>query len=307
MVSVGVIGVGYWGKKHVEEFRALGAEVYAADVDAKNLEICREKFGARPVEIDEMLANRDIVGVTICTPIDTHYELTKKTLQAGKNTLVEKPLAKTARLAESQVRLASQRRLLLATGHVFRFNNAVNRTKQLLQENFLGEMYIAKFTWTNKEPLYKDREIITDLALHPFDIMEYLFGGHIDEISCVGNSYRQRDLTEAAFINCRSARILVNIELSWLTPWKHRTLDLVGSERSLRVDCLSQRIDVYQSGKTEAIPFDQNNTIRDELKHFLDCIANGTRSTADGESAVMAIRMVETTRKALLEKRTQRL
>src|SRR5208337_3988406 len=140
MVSVGVIGVGYWGKKHVEEFRALGAEVYEADVDPKNLEICREKFGARPVEVDEILANRDIVGVTICTPIDTHYELTKKTLQAGKNTLVEKPLAKTARLAESQIRLASQRRLLLATGHVFRFNNAVNRTKQLLQENFLGEM-----------------------------------------------------------------------------------------------------------------------------------------------------------------------
>jgi UDP-N-acetylglucosamine 3-dehydrogenase len=193
------------------------------------------------------------------------------------------------------------------TGHIYRFNNAVNRVKQLLQENYFGETYLTKFTWTNQEPLYRDRDIISDLAPHPFDIMEYLFGGRIDEVSCVGNSYRQRDLVEAAFINCRSGRILVNMELSWLTPWKQRSLDLVGSDRSVRVDCLSQKIDVYHDGKVESMPVEQNNTIRDELKNFLECITNGKRSTADGESAVMAIRMVEMTRKSLREKRTLRL
>ena len=306
MTKVGVIGVGHWGKKYVEEFTALGAEVYVADLDQRNLEICQQRYGARPSRLQAMLTNKEIMAVTICTPISTHYELGKRALRAGKHTLIEKPLAMTVRQAEYEVRLAREKRLLLATGHIYRFNNAVSAIKKLLQSGSFGDIYVAKFAWTNMEPVYKDRDIISDLAPHPFDIMEDLFGRSADEVSCVGNSYRQRDLAEAAFINCRSGRILVSVELSWVTPWKRRTLRLVGSRASAMVDLLSQKVDMYQEGRTEPcpVPIEQNNTIRDELKHFLDCIANGTRSLADGESAIRAIRMVEITRKALREKRT---
>lgn len=308
MTKVGVIGVGHWGKKHVEELRALGAEVFVADLDKRNLQICEERFRAHPLTLEDMLSNDEIVAVTICTPIPTHYQLGKQALQAGKHTLIEKPLAMTVRQAEYEVRLAREKRVLLATGHIYRFNNAVSGIKRLLQEGTLGDIHIAKFAWTNLEPVYKDRDIISDLAPHPFDIMEDLFGKSPDEVSCIGNSYRQRDLTEAAFINCRLGRILVNIELSWLTPWKQRTLHLVGSRASVAVDLLTQEAKVYMEGaQANLLPIEENNTISDELRHFLDCIANGTRCLADGESAIHAIRMVEITRKALREKRTLRI
>lgn len=309
LAKVGVIGVGYWGKKHVEEFSALGAEVYVSDLDQRNVEICQQRYGAHPSRLSEMLANKDIKAVTICTPIPTHYQLGKQALQAGKHTLIEKPLAMTVRQAEYEVRLAREKRVLLATGHIYRFNNAVSAIKRLLQEDSLGDIYIAKFAWTNLEPVYRDRDIISDLAPHPFDIMEDLFGKSPDEVSCIGNSYRQRDLTEATFVNCRLGRILVNIELSWLTPWKQRTLHLVGSRASVSADLLTQEAKLYMETGAQAnlLPIEKNNTIRDELKHFLDCIANGTRSLADGESAIRAIRMIEISRKALREKRTLRV
>jgi predicted dehydrogenase len=305
MVKVGVVGVGYWGKKHVEELRALGAEVFVADPSLRDLETCRQKFGAHPWALEDILSDREIVGVTICTPIPTHYQISKRALQAGKHTLVEKPLATTVRQAEYQIRLASRNRLLLAVGHIYRFNNAINRVKQLLHDRYFGDIYIVKYVWTNLEPIYRDRDIISDLAPHPFDITEYLFGGKVDEISCVANSYRQRDLVEAAFINCRLGRTLVSIELSWLTPVKQRLMYIVGSERSASINCQAQKIEPLNS--EQPITIQQNNTIRDELHHFLDCIENGTRSVADGESAVTAIRMVELTQKALRGKRTIRV
>jgi UDP-N-acetylglucosamine 3-dehydrogenase len=113
-------------------------------------------------------------------------------------------------------------------------------------------------------------------------------------------------LPEAAFINCVLGRILVNVELSWVTPWKRRAMTLVGSEASTKIDCLSQKIEVFRDGEVLPIEVRPNNTIRDELQHFLTCVERGERSVADAESAISAIRAIQVTQRALREKRTLR-
>ena len=270
-----MIGVGHWGKKHVEELRALGVDVLVADLDQMNLKICEEKYAAHPCGLDDMLSDHDLIGVTICTPIDTHYTIAKCTLRSGKHTLVEKPLATKVRQGHDLIRLAQERRLVLTVGHIYRFNNAIIKAKELLRESYFGDVRIIRLVWTNLEPIYADRDVISDLAPHPFDILEFLFNKNPTEISCIGSAFRQRDLSEAEFINCVVGRTLVNIELSWVTPWKQRTMTIVGSEACARIDCLSQKIEVVHENDVTPIEITPNNTIRAELQHFLACMRGG--------------------------------
>ncbi|HLC39842.1 MAG TPA: Gfo/Idh/MocA family oxidoreductase, partial [archaeon] len=268
-MKMGVIGAGYWGIKHIEEFAALGADIVAADLIDDNLKRAKEKFNARTTnDYHEILNDPEISGVTICTPNQTHYSICKEFLNAGKNVFVEKPLAMSAKECEELISLAKQKGLVLAVGHIFRFNNAVRRIKEMIERNEFGDVYIIKMKWTNLQPLFEDRDVIFDLAPHPFDIVNFLFSKYPDEISCVGNAYRRKQEPEAVFINGRLGRTIINIELSWLTPMKDRSMILIGSKKSAYVELTDQKVRIYEGEQLKELEIIQNNTIRDELNHF---------------------------------------
>ena len=304
-MKMGVIGAGYWGIKHIEEFAALGADIVAADLIDDNLKRAKEKFNARTTnDYHEILNDPEISGVTICTPNQTHYSICKEFLNAGKNVFVEKQLAMSAKECEELISLAKQKGLVLAVGHIFRFNNAVRWIKEMIERNELEDGYIIKMKWTNLQPLFEDRDVIFDLAPHPFDIVNFLFSKYPDEISCVGNAYRRKQEPEAVFINGRLGRTIINIELSWLTPMKDRSMILIGSKRSAYVELTDQKVRICEGEQLKELEIIQNNTIRDELNHFLSCIQEKKLSLADGLSGLYTIRMIEIARQSLFEKRT---
>lgn len=304
--NVAVIGVGYWGLKHVEEYLVLNADVTAMDVSEKNLKLCAEKYGVKTVkDYNSILADKKIKAVSICTPNETHYKITKDCLNAGKNVLVEKPLAMTREQGRELIDLAKDNGSTLAVGHIFRFNNAVAKVKEMIENYELGEIRIVKLEWTNVEPLFEDRDVIFDLAPHPFDIINYLFNRNPDEISCIGSAYRRSKSkgVEAVFINCMLGEIIINIELSWLTPPKTRSLVVIGSNKSVLVNCTAQAINVVEGNKSYDLEIIPNNTIRDELRAFLHCIDDkNKRNISDGSVGLDIVKMIEICQKSLNEK-----
>ena len=308
-MKVGVIGAGYWGIKHVEEYSQLGVNITACDKDEKRLELCNEKYQTTTVtDYHDILSDEQIKAISICTPNQTHYRIAKECLEAGKNVLVEKPLAMTVKEAQELVDIARDNENILAVGHIFRFNNAINKIKKIIDNGDLGEIRIVKIKWTNIEQLFDDRDVIFDLAPHSFDIINYLFGRDPDEVSCVGNAYRRSHDPEAVFINCRLDRTIINIELSWLTPPKTRYLTVVGSEKSVIVNATAQKIKVVDTKGEYDLNIIPNNTIQDELSSFLECIIDKNKiSIAGGDIAVTTIKMIEITQRALKEKRTLKL
>jgi len=138
-------------------------------------------------------------------------------------------------------------------------------------ENYeLGKIHIVKLKWANVEPLFEDRDVIFDLAPHPFDIINYLFKKNPEEVFCIGNAYRRSKSkgVEAVFINSTLGEIILNIELSWLTPPKTRSLVVIGSNKSVLVNCTAQLVEVIEGNKTYNLEIIPNNTIRDELRRF---------------------------------------
>ena len=278
------------------------------DLNKHNLQYCIEKYGAFATDkIENILIDDNIKAVSICTPNQTHYKIAKDCINSGKNVLVEKPLAMTIEEGRDLIELAKDKNIILAVGHIFRYNNSINKIKQMIDSYELGNIRIIKLNWSNIEPLFVDRDVIFDLAPHPFDIINYLFNRNPDELSCIGNAFRRsrNKGSEAVFITGMLGDIILSIELSWLTPPKTRSLVLVGSKKTALVDCLNQKIHLVENGKYDNVQINPNNTIRDELKNFLDCIKNkDNRNINDGHAGLDTLKMIEICQKSLKNKKT---
>jgi predicted dehydrogenase len=156
--NVAVIGAGYWGKKVINEYLQLAKEngnvdlSMVCDVKDENLTYCRDKFGVSEEKLkpsyEEVLSSNNVDAVHICTPNETHHEICKQALLAGKHVLLEKPMAMRAKHAWELVGLAEHNGLILQVGHIFRFNNALKTVRDLVAQNYFGTLYYLKLQWT---------------------------------------------------------------------------------------------------------------------------------------------------------------
>ncbi|TMI58834.1 Gfo/Idh/MocA family oxidoreductase [Candidatus Bathyarchaeota archaeon] len=208
------------------------------------------------------------------------------------------------------VRLADARHRVLAVGHVHRFNNGLNELRRIVQSGLLGDIYYLRLQWTGYLPPQKDRDVITDLGPHPFDICNNILGTWPTKISCRGRGYRGGAGDEVAFITAEHIDgVSANIELSWLDPEKHRDVTVVGSDAVARLDCLGQKLVLQRSDKTETISTVPSNTLQEEIIHFARCVENNSASEpysnlSDGGIGAGVVRLLEASRRSLLEERT---
>ncbi len=320
-LNIAVVGAGYWGKKVIREILDISkttglVRLHAiADNSPTSLEQCRQEFGSVDCRLDykSLLSDPHLSAVHISSPNHTHSEVASAFLQYGKNVLVEKPLTLKSNEAYQLVQLAQEKGLVLGVGHIHRFNNGVRELKRALATGILGKIYYLRLRWTGFLLPQKDREVITDLAPHPFDISNYLLGTWPEKITCRGKGYRTREREEVAFITAEYADDLsVHTEVSWLDRQKQRDVTVVGSEGVANLDCFEQKAVLIRSDRTEQVPITPSNTIREEVLHFADCINHNSRSQAfsnqsDGMLGAQVVRLLETARESLYQGRTQQV
>ena len=223
---------------------------------------------------------------------------------------MEKPLAMKSREAFELVRLAKERGRILCTGHVHRFNNGVRSLRRLMASGVLGDVYYLRLRWTGFMAIQNNREVITDLGPHPFDICNNLLETWPKKISCKGRGYRSSAGYEMASIYAEHpGGYDAGIELSWLDMEKRRDVTVVGSDGSAELDCIEQRLVLHRKGAVERVMVVPNNTLREEILHFARCIEYNSSTEnypnrADGTLGANVVRVLETTKSSLLEERT---
>ena len=319
-INVAVIGVGYWGKKITSEYCLLSKEnpnvnLYGVcDVFEDNLKFCKEKYDVIKAEQDPtaIMSNPEIDAVHICTPSITHYALSKAALEAGKHVLVEKPMTMKSENARQLVDLAHSKNRILSVGHIFRFDAALEKVKMLFETNYFGDLYWLKLQWTTHMPLMQGRDIITDLAPHPYDIINFIASKWPTKITCIAKAHRPGQNEETAqIVAILENNIMAHIELSWFYPGKTREVSIIGSRRSAIIDCTKQEIQGFENGQFYKIPVKKNNTIRSEIKSFVECI--GKKNIADspycknrnnGAVGARVVRLLEITRNSMKNERT---
>ena len=146
-----VIGCGYWGKNLLRNLHGLGSLVAFCDPRKEVLADFAARYpGCVPHEkIDDILADEAIPAVVIATPAETHADLVRRALLAGKDVFVEKPLCLNSAEGRELVELAAREQKILMVGHLLWYHPAVLRLKKLIDSGELGRVQYAYSTRLN--------------------------------------------------------------------------------------------------------------------------------------------------------------
>jgi predicted dehydrogenase len=239
-LRIAVVGYGYWGPNLVRNVTSSSSMELAAlcDRDPKRTDAFRARMPGITVQpdFDELLLDPAIDAVVIATPPSTHYALCKRALQAGKHVLVEKPMAKTAAQARELKELADQRGLVIMPGHTFLYSPAVNKVRDLINDDAVGEVYFVTSSRMNLGN-YQPDGVVCDLAPHDLSILMHWLNYPVVQVSASARNIFQENVPETAFITLTfEGGTTANIQVSWLAPRKVRQMMIVGSRRMISYD-----------------------------------------------------------------------
>ena len=307
-VNVGVIGVGAMGENHVrvyhkmEEANLMGV----SDVSERALKKIEKKYGAKGyTDYCELLANPEIEVVSVCVPTTFHHAVVMEAIKHKKHVLVEKPIAFTLTEAEEMIAAAKEAGVILATGHVERFNPAVQKAKELIDDGVIGDIVSAFAKRVGPlPPRIKDVGVSIDLAIHDMDIMNYLFEEEITQVyGTMNSSFDDSEFEDHAEIMVSFDNESTGIiEVNWLTPYKRRELELTGTAGIISVDYIQQSIEVF--GKfAQDIEIVHEEPLKGELKSFLNSVVEEKEPVITGEDGLKALKMVIAANKSSKEHR----
>ncbi len=325
-IEIAQIGVGYWGpnllRNLVSNPNVNLTTVVDTSKDRRQFVESNYPNVKTTNNVEDVFENTEIGAVVISTPVETHYDLAIKALNAGKHILVEKPMATSSNEVNIINKIAIDKNLIAMVGHTFLFNNAVRTIKKLIDDGELGEVRYIYSQRVNLGRIRSDVDALWNLAPHDISIIQYwLNEPDPEKVDRHGMSYVQDGIDDVVFINIKYPNnVMANIHVSWLDPRKIRRMTVVGSKKMVVYDDIAEnKIMIFDKGIDqiailgEDMDFDNGNTItfqhrsgdilmpkvdwieplKAEIIHFINCIQNRTKCITDGIHAEKVVRILE--------------
>jgi predicted dehydrogenase len=328
-IRVAVVGVGYWGSRHVRVLRSTTGVTGVIGVDERFARVGNESpeidHGVTAYAcVEDALPHVD--AVVIATPPASHAELGMKAIEAGKHVLIEKPMATTAGSARHLIDAASAAGVLLMPGHTFEHNAAVHKLRDLVRTGEVGRLFYLESERLNLGLYQADVNVILDLAPHDISIANFLLGSQPTTVTAWASRHVHPEHEDVAYLRLDYADLGVraNIHVSWLSPDKVRRITVVGSKKMVVYNDMAEgdRIRVYDKAAvppSEAdgplsqvayhlgdivspfVAFAEPLAVQDQ--HFVDCIINGSQPSVDGSSGLAVVQALECAQISLQEQR----
>jgi predicted dehydrogenase len=318
------VGLGYWGPNLARNFDRLpDAELaWLCDESGDVLERLGRAFpSARPTaSLADLLSDESLDAVALATPVSTHAELARRVLEAGKHCFVEKPLGQSVEEAERVVEAASAAGRVLMVGHLLEYHPGVERMNELIEAGELGEVRYIYSNRLNLGQLRRDENALWSLGAHDVSVILRLAAEEPYECRAVGESYVNQGVEDVVFCYLRfPSGLAAHMHLSWLDPHKERRFTVVGSKRMATFDDmeLERKLSVYDKGFDEDYssygeyiarsgdifsPHVPNEEpLRIECRHFLECVRGGVKPRSGGESGLRVVRVLEALERSLRE------
>ena len=321
MTRVALVGLGYWGPNLARNFDDLAELRWLCDASPDVV----ERFAARypraraTTDLDELLADPDLDAVVVATPAVTHYELSKRALEAGKHVLVEKPPAMNAAEAEDLVATAEAADLVLMPGHLLLYHPAVQKMKELVEAGELGEVLYVYSNRQNLGKIRKDENALLSLGVHDLSVILYLLDEEPSETWAHGNAFLTEGVEDVVFCYLRfpSGKI-AHMHLSWLDPHKMRKLTVVGNEKMVVFDDmeLERKVTIYDKAPWQPtqtygewqtrtgdifspkIPTDE--PLRLECRHFISLVNGDGDAQRVAQDGLAVVRVLEQLQASLI-------
>ncbi len=295
-LGVAVIGTGQWGKNHARVYKELPSTelIAVCDVNLQRAKTMAQQYGVKAYsDSNQMLKDKAIEAVSICTWSTILAKEALKALHADKHVLVEKPMATTPQQAEKLVQTAKENSLHLTVGFLMRFIPGLQHIRKSVENKKIGELVCATAKRVSQWPeRIGDVGVVKDTAIHDIDVMNYIFNQYPTSVYAKMGSLKIKKFEDYAQIMLTyEDDKTAFIESNWLTPYKTRSLTVTGSEAIMRLDYITQ--DFWIEQKTENVqprlPFQE--PLKAELQHFADCIVEKKQPLVTGEDGVKALQV----------------
>lgn len=292
-VKLGVIGVGHMGGYHASACNMIqNVELVGiADPSEANLAKITSPHVIKTKDFCDWIEMVD--GVIIAVPTYLHYTIAKACLERGKHILLEKPLTKNIDQAEELFNIAASKNVALHTGHVERFNGAVQELKKLIHKPFLIESRrIGPFT-----PRIQHDTVVLDLMIHDLDIIANLINSPVKKLNVIAQNIRS-SLSDVASVQIEfESGVLANIISSRISQIKSRTMAIHQEGSFIQLDFTTQDISIHrhttesvnighnqlkyrQAGTVERLFVYKDNPLKLEIEYFVKSIITETNKIA---------------------------
>jgi len=317
--AVSVAGCGRWGRNLVRNFARLRALRTVCDPDpAAREHVAREYPDVRVVDdLDEILADDETAAVVVATPAEKHHRHAKAALQAGKDVLVEKPLALEYSRGQELVRLAEAGGRILMVGHVLEYHPAVVALRELIGRGELGDIWYLYSNRLNLGRVRREENILWSFAPHDISVILRLVGSDPRAIRATGSTHLQDGIFDVTTTNLEfDGNVNAHIFVSWLHPFKEQKLVVIGEDKMAVFDDTvgEGKLKLHDKGidwregapvarhtSETTLYLSDDEPLQLECAHFLESIEERTPPLTDGASGLRVLRVLAACQRSLEE------
>jgi predicted dehydrogenase len=315
MTSVLLVGLGRWGANHLRTLRSLPVTLYCADTDPARLDAAiKAGVPAERCGRDALAFLPKVDGVVIATPAPSHFDLTKRSLEAGKDVLVEKPLTVAGADSKRLTELAAKTGRILQVGHIFLYDPASLWLRDAVAAGEFGRVKLLRGNFSGFKRPRSDGGVSFADAIHFAALFDFVLGRHPKRVTGHLADFFGRGMDDQSLImleyDLPHGRVMAQIETGYHVPGKFREVTVTGDKLSAVCDfnIAQYKIKTFEArhepakggeiaaveGAVKQLEFPPTEPLLEELRAFLDCIATRRAPLADGWSGYWAVRAIET-------------
>jgi len=325
LIKIAIIGYGYWGKNLFRNFisNEKCEVVSVADTDALKLNQLKQNYPSVKTHESfiDILKVEEIDAVVIATPSSTHFKLSKLALDHNKHVLVEKPMTTSFSEAKELLEIARQRDKIILVDHTFLYTPAVQKIKQIISENEIGNLNFFDSTRINLGIFQSDVNVLWDLAAHDISILNYLVPEKPVSVQAIGISHTQNDIENIAYLSIRyNSDFIAHFNCSWSSPVKIRMLLIGGDKKMIAYNDLepTEKVKIYNSGISLKTDDEKNKFLVDYrtgdlfipklentealynlVNEFVSCIQNKRQPLSDANFGLEVVRILDAAQQSI--------
>ncbi len=325
--QIAVVGCGYWGPNLVRNFASVGEGCrvkYVCDTSEERLAHMKRLFPSVIATTDfrDLESDAELDAIAVATPVRFHHELARRSLLAGKHTLIEKPMAMSSEQCSDLVHLAALRKLTLLVDHTFIYSTPVRRIKEIIESGEIGEIQYISSRRLNLGLFQQDINVTWDLAPHDISIILYLMGKLPVAVNCQGMAHIDPNVEDVTNLSLQfESGGFGMVHSSWLDPNKVREMIIVGSRQMIvyndnvpleKIKVYDKRVEApphydtfaefhyaYHYGDASIPYLRQVEPLKVEVQHFLDCIRTGQTPETSGLAGLQVVQILEAASRSL--------
>jgi UDP-2-acetamido-3-amino-2,3-dideoxy-glucuronate N-acetyltransferase len=323
---IALAGAGYWGKNLARNFHQLGALGAIVDASTATQESMAKLYPDVRImsSFAEALGDPEIQGIAIATPAETHANLAREAILAGKDVYVEKPLCLSEKEGEELIALAAKHKRILMVGHLLWYHPMLLKLKELIKSGELGKIQYIYSNRLNIGKLRREENVLWSFAPHDVSVTLGLLDEMPTAVSSHGGNYLHHQIADVTVSLMEFASgVKAHVFVSWLHPFKEQKLVVVGDRKMAVFDDTAawekklmlyghqirweNQIPTAVKADGEPVIVEQQEPLKAECAHFLDCMASRQSPRTDGKEGLRVLRVLNACQRALESGRREKL